>query len=317
MNAVKNNTLKNTKAGMKVIPTGERKCIWMDAGVVSYKLCTSQFQCNICEFDAAMSNRAKQSKAENYKPTTGYKKEIVEWMEEFKHLGADQRKCRYMLMGEVSYKICPNSFRCGECTFDQMMHDRVQPSFERDMTTFPKAAGFYINESLYYFRNHAWLQLERNGTYRVGLDDFARRLIGEVDDIDLPPVGRKLEMEEYCLGLHHHFGDLEFFAPLNGTVLSVNQELCEEPGLLTEEPYSKGWLMTVEPESIAKSNRNFLKGDEAEKWMVEEANLLFASIQTAAGVTMQDGAELTKDISQHLAKEKWLEIMKNHLYIKK
>jgi glycine cleavage system H protein len=264
-----------------------------------------------------MSNRAKKSKAEDYKPTPGHKKEIVEWMEEFKHLPADQRKCRYMLMGEVSYKICPNSFRCGECTFDQMMQDRIQPALERDMTSLPKAAGFYINESLYYFRNHVWLQLERNGTYRVGLDDFAGRLIGEVDKIDLPPVGRGLEMEEYCLSLHHHFGDLEFFSPLNGTISSVNQRLGEEPALLTEEPYTKGWLMTVEPKSIAKSNRNFLKGDEAEKWMVEEANSLFASLQTAAGVTMQDGAELTKDISRHMPKEKWLEIMKNHFYIKK
>ena len=64
---------------MKVIPVGERKCIWMDAGVVSYKLCTSQFHCTVCEFDRAMFNRAAQSKkdAHENKAIPGQKKEIV------------------------------------------------------------------------------------------------------------------------------------------------------------------------------------------------------------------------------------------------
>ena len=55
------NSKNTTSKGMKIIPSGERKCIWMDAGVVSYKLCTNQFQCNLCEFDRAISNRAQQA----------------------------------------------------------------------------------------------------------------------------------------------------------------------------------------------------------------------------------------------------------------
>ena len=54
--------MEEQKQGLKVIPMGERKCIWMDAGVVSYKLCTNHYQCNTCEFDLAMSNRAKKDK---------------------------------------------------------------------------------------------------------------------------------------------------------------------------------------------------------------------------------------------------------------
>ncbi len=312
--------LNVTKAqSMKVIPTGERKCIWMDAGVVSYKLCTSQFQCQLCDFDRAMSTRAKKAKIEVKadKPSfTSQKKEIVEWMEEFRHLSADQRKCRYMLMGEVSYKICPNSFRCGDCTFDQMMQDRIQPPIEQDIQTFPQVAGFYMSEKLYYFRNHTWLRLERNGQYTVGIDDFARRLIGNADGIELPPPGRKLDMEEFCWTVHHDYDDLEFFSPIKGVVTSTNQALKEDAAQLTEQPYHGGWLMTVEPESIMKSNRNFLSGDEARAWMVEETNLLSKNLQEEAGVTMHDGASLTKDLSTHLGKENWREIVKNHLYVR-
>ena len=81
---------KKDAQGMRIIPGGERKCIWMDAGVVSFKLCTNHFQCSTCQFDQAMSNRAKQSQMEtaDSSPLPGNKKEIVEWMEEFRHLPA-------------------------------------------------------------------------------------------------------------------------------------------------------------------------------------------------------------------------------------
>lgn len=313
------NLQKEMPRGMKVIPNGERKCIWMDAGVVSYKLCTNQYQCNICDFDRAMSNRAAKSKLEEQENRAipgSQKKRIVEWMEEFKHLPADQRKCRYMLMGEVSHKICPNSFRCGDCTFDQMMQDRIQPGLERERVAFTQVAGFDLSESLYYFRNHTWLQLERNGKYRVGIDDFARRLIGKTSGITLPPVGRNLEMEEYTWTIKHEYSDLEFFSPLDGVVDAVNQELLDNADLLTDEPYGGGWLMTIEPRNIGKSNKNFLRGPEAKAWMVEEANLLAGSFQSSAGVTMHDGASIVKDLSSHLDKNKWREIVKSRLYVK-
>lgn len=310
-------TVKKTTSGLRVIPTGERKCIWMDAGVVSYKLCTNQFQCNICEFDHAMSNRAAQSKieAQENRAVPGHKKEIVEWMEEFKHRPADQRKCRYMLSGDVAHKICPNSFRCGDCTFDQMMQDRLQPGADKD-DTFKYVSGFHMSDSLYYFRNHIWLRLERNGKYRIGIDDFARRLIGKAGGLKLPPLGRKIEMEEYSMTINHDYGDLEFFSPLDGTVDSTNYELLENSNLLTEKPYADGWLMTVEPKSIAKSNRNFLRGEEARTWMVEEVNLLSTGLGAEAGVTMHDGAAIVKDLSSRLSPDKWRELVKSRLFVK-
>jgi glycine cleavage system H protein len=265
-----------------------------------------------------MSNRAKKTKqaAKEIQATPSHKKEIVEWMEEFRHLPADQRKCRYMLMGEVSHKICPNSFRCGDCTFDQMMQDRIQPVYRQDRETLPMVAGFYISDNLYYFRNHTWLRLERNGQYRIGMDDFSGRLIGEASGVVLPPIGKELDMEEYGWTIQHHYGDLEFISPIKGVVTSINSALADDAGDVTEKPYSNGWLMTVEPQSIAKSNRNFLMGDEARTWMVEEADLLSKSLPSEAGVTMHDGASLKKDIGKILNKDKWHEIVKNHLYVR-
>lgn len=305
-------------SGMKVIPSGERKCLWMEAGVVSYKLCRNQYQCSTCDFDLAMSNRVmkeRQSAKENTDIITP-KKEINAWMEEFRHLPADQRKCRYMLMNEVSYKICPNSFRCGECSFDQMMQDRKQPDFDFSAKNHEKVAGVYMYDQLYYFRNHTWLQLERNGKYRIGIDDFARRIIGNIEGIDLSTVGTNLDFEEYCLTIHHEYGDMELFCPVKGIVDSINQEVLNNVSLITDEPYQGGWLMTVDPDSILKSNKNLLKGDEAKAWMIGETNLLSETVYGELGVTLADGATISTEISRNISKEKWSELVRKHLFVR-
>jgi glycine cleavage system H lipoate-binding protein len=261
------------KRGLKVIPTGERKCIWMEAGVVSYKLCTNHYQCSTCEFDLAMSNRANMAK-QNF----------------------------------------PNSFRCGECSYDQMMQDRIQPSFVEEMEQLPKVAGFYLPERLYYFRNHTWVYLERNGKFRIGIDDFARRIIGKINKIELPAVGRNLELEEYSWIVTHDHGDLEFFSPISGVVDSVNQKLLDDASLAVEKPYTDGWFVTMDVSSVARNLKNLLKDKEATAWMEEEANLLNQSIQSETGVTFHDGAVVAADISKNLPKEKWNELVKKHLY---
>jgi len=44
---------------------------------------------------------------------------------------ATERKCRYMLMGLVDSKLCPNNYDCRHCTFDQAMEYRfgTHPAF--------------------------------------------------------------------------------------------------------------------------------------------------------------------------------------------
>ena len=38
----------------KTVPTGEKECVWAEAGVVPYKLCDSRFDCTNCSFDSVM-----------------------------------------------------------------------------------------------------------------------------------------------------------------------------------------------------------------------------------------------------------------------
>jgi DNA-binding response OmpR family regulator len=93
-----------------------KQCIWAKMGVVSYRICTHDYDCLTCEFDQAMQE----------KMATGETSELDEALERLKELPAPQRVCRYALKGDVSYRLCTRAFQCTTCEFDQLMQDAVE-----------------------------------------------------------------------------------------------------------------------------------------------------------------------------------------------
>jgi len=91
-------------------------CVWMSIGMVSYRLCTSNYDCLTCEFDQEMQE----------KMASGEAPELDEALERFKELPGSQRFCRYALKGDVSHRLCTRLFQCAICEFGQMMDDAFQ-----------------------------------------------------------------------------------------------------------------------------------------------------------------------------------------------
>ncbi len=107
------------------IPEGEgaveeavkvKQCIWARMGVVSYRICTRDYDCLTCEFDQTMQEKIASGEAS----------ELDEALERLKELPAPQRVCRYALKGDVSYRLCTRAFQCTTCEFDQFMQDAVE-----------------------------------------------------------------------------------------------------------------------------------------------------------------------------------------------
>jgi hypothetical protein len=97
-------------------PGRDHQCIWTKLGVISYRRCTLNYQCDKCQFaQSLMDGNGKYAQTP----------ETFSAIERLRSLPAWQRKCRYMLMGEVSYKLCPNSYQCGSCEHDQMLQDSI------------------------------------------------------------------------------------------------------------------------------------------------------------------------------------------------
>jgi len=114
---------KDKRESMKIVPPGKKKCVWMEAGVVSYKLCDNNYDCSTCVYDHAMQvkvARQKESAVVATSVETPADKFTATWVDKMMQLPASQRKCRYMITGEVARKICPNAYECGSCSFPCM-----------------------------------------------------------------------------------------------------------------------------------------------------------------------------------------------------
>ncbi|HYB19854.1 MAG TPA: glycine cleavage system protein GcvH, partial [Thermodesulfobacteriota bacterium] len=100
-------------------------------------------------------------------------------------------------------------------------------------------------DDLYYNRAHIWVRVEGSrGT--VGITDFAQREMGEVLFADFPEEGSPIEKNEVLGTLESSKTVAELHSPMSGEIVSVNKDLEEEPSLVNDDPYGKGWLLVIE-----------------------------------------------------------------------
>jgi glycine cleavage system H protein len=100
-------------------------------------------------------------------------------------------------------------------------------------------------DDLYYNRNHLWVRIQGNrGT--VGVTDYAQREMGEVLFVDLPEEGSQVEKNDVFGSLESSKTVAELRCPVSGEIVSISKDLEEEPALVNDDPYGKGWLIVVE-----------------------------------------------------------------------
>ena len=100
---------------------------------------------------------------------------------------------------------------------------------------------------LRYTKDHEWISLDGN-TATIGITDFAQRELGDIVYVEVDTIGKALQAGSV-------FGTVEavktvsdLFLPVDGTVTELNPALTNEPEVVNNDPYGKGWMvkMTVE-----------------------------------------------------------------------
>jgi glycine cleavage system H lipoate-binding protein len=301
-----------TRSSMKIVPAGKRKCIWMEAGVVSFKLCDNNYDCPTCAYDHAMQAKSQESRAQQplMAIETPRERFTQTWVQRMMQLPASRRKCRYMLTGEVSSKICPNAYECGNCAFDQMMQERLTAQV-LPVRAQAQIGGFAVAEDLYYHEGHTWARPEYGGRVRVGLDDFGRRLVGKVKAVGLPPVGAELRQGQVAFSLRRNGHTVAVLSPVDGVVVHHNPEVTADPLSLHSSPYERGWFVVVEPTQLRKNLKSLHFGEDAHRFIQSERDEL---LSLAGEVPLAaDGGVAAEDLFEELGEETWLKAVNTFL----
>lgn len=95
-----------------------------------------------------------------------------------------------------------------------------------------------------YTDSHEWLLDLGNGTYRIGLSDYAQSSLGDIVFVDLPQVGDTLEQGVSLGDVESVKAVSEIISPVSGKVSAVNDELAASPEEINSDPYG-AWLVEV------------------------------------------------------------------------
>src|SRR5579864_8957027 len=124
-------------------------------------------------------------------------------------------------------------------------------------------AGFRVPENVRYHAGHTWALSESRELVRVGMDDFATKLAGKIDSINLPQRGQWIRQGQKLATLHRDGVAVDMISPIEGSVSDVNDNLLQNPGLASKDPYGEGWMITVQSPDSKINFRNLLGGSMA------------------------------------------------------
>ena len=102
-----------------------------------------------------------------------------------------------------------------------------------------------IPNELKYAHSHEWVRAEGNGEYTIGITEHAQELLGDMVFIDLPEVGREVNLGDDCAVAESVKAASDIYTPLSGTIVAVNEDLDGSPELVNSEPYTDGWLFRI------------------------------------------------------------------------
>jgi hypothetical protein len=190
----------------------EDRCIWMKAGVINYRICDNAFDCNTCAFNRAIRRAMKVDPTVD-SPTVAPK--WVAYLRE-RYDGAN-RPCRHALTGRIDApKLCPNNYECYHCAFDQML-DEMDLAADIETPPCKEVSGYQIADAYYYHMGHCWVRFEHGGRVRIGLDDFASCVFGQMERIDLPPLGAGIKQDRVGWVFSRDANRAAVLSPVTGT----------------------------------------------------------------------------------------------------
>lgn len=102
-------------------------------------------------------------------------------------------------------------------------------------------------EDLLYSREHVWVRLEGD-LATIGITDYAQEKLGEITSVDLPETDSYIEWNEPFGNIESSEANVELISPLSGTVITINEDMIDDIGIINSDPYDTGWLIVVEIE---------------------------------------------------------------------
>ena len=107
--------------------------------------------------------------------------------------------------------------------------------------------------NLKFTQTHEWLNSAEEDMV-VGITEHAQQLLGDMVFVDLPQIGDTVQAGDELGVVESVKAASDFYAPVSGVVVGVNQHVSENPALVNNDPYGAGWLVKIKPNNLDEIN---------------------------------------------------------------
>jgi glycine cleavage system H protein len=125
-----------------------------------------------------------------------------------------------------------------------------------------------VPKDLKFTKTHEWLKTE-NDEMIIGITAHAQALLGDMVYVELPAVGSVVAMGDELGVVESVKAASDFYTPVSGTVIEINQRVNEDPALVNKEPYAAGWLVKIKPSNAAEVH-DLLDAEQYQTEIAEE-----------------------------------------------
>ena len=120
----------------------------------------------------------------------------------------------------------------------------INEVFDASMPEFLIPGGVFISEG------HCWSSLNEEGVAKVGLDDFAKKMIGRIDAIEYPNIGMDVKKGDALFTVKQGTKNIIFKAPISGKVKKLNNLLKDDLISLDYSSYGDNWICEIDAEEL-------------------------------------------------------------------
>lgn len=170
-----------------------------------------------------------------------------------------------------------------------------------------------IPKGLYFDKTHSWAFMKKNGSIKVGIDDFLQHVTGKITRIEMRNSGDKIKKGDRLLSLIHKGKQLHIYSPISGTIVELNEKLAKNASIINSDPYSEGWVYVIEPINWGLELQYLMGAENFKAGLKEEFQRLkdfFASVLKSnspeyAFAVMQDGGSLQDNPLAEFGPDVW------------
>ncbi len=283
-------------------------CLWKQAGVVKQKKCQMDFECLECRFDRKLRQASQENLEKKQAGLTpqGRKGRLVFWKDKLRMQPLMSKKpCIHHMKGHIGFKACHKSYHCIDCEFDQYFYDQFKVYTMIQPVGYKKIKGINIPDGYYLHPGHTWLKVEDKNYVRIGLDDYAARILGPPDHVESLRMGRTAEVGAPVFDIYRERNKAAFPSPVSGIVTEVNPALSGKPELLNQAPYTDGWVMTLYCKDLRSDLKALMIMEDTASFMEAEVEKLYRFLEHETQLMAADGGELGSDLYGNLPDLAW------------